>query len=66
MDALHDAIGKMKSALNKKGIPVELTMEGDEIAWIIPGETLFGVRLTEKGEQIMDALGCHQDSLYEL
>ena len=66
MDALHDAIGKMKSALNKKGIPVELTMEGDEIAWIIPGETLFGVRLTEKGEQIVNALGCHQDSLYEL
>lgn len=66
MTALHNAIGKMKSALNKKGIPVELTMEGDEIAWIIPGETLFGVRLTEKGEKIVDALGCSQDSLYEL
>lgn len=66
MDALHDAIGKLQSALDKKRIPAEPTMDGDEIAWVIHGETLFGVRLTEKGEKIVAALGCHQDSLYEL
>ena len=66
MDALHDAIGKLQSALDKKGIPTKLMMDGDEIAWAIHGETLFGVRLTGKGEKIVAALGCHQDSLYEL
>jgi hypothetical protein len=68
MDALHDAIGKLQSALDKKRIPAEPTMKcwSDEITWVIPGETLFGVRLTKKGEKIVDALGCHQDSLYEL
>ena len=68
MDALHDAIGKLQAALNKKGIPAEPTMKcwSNEISWVIPGETLFGVRLTEKGKKIVDALGCHQDSLYEL
>lgn len=68
MDALHYAIGKLQSALDKKRIPAEPTMAywSDEIAWVIPGTTLFGVRLTEKGEKIVAALGCHQDSLYEL
>lgn len=68
MDALHDAIGKLQSALDKKRIPAEPTMAywSDEITWVIPGTTLFGVRLTEKGEKIVAALGCQQDSLYEL
>jgi len=68
MDALHDAIGKLQSALDKKGIPAEPTMKcwSDEITWTIPGKILFGVRLTGKGEKIVAALGCHQDSLYEL
>jgi hypothetical protein len=68
MDALHDAIGKLQSALDKKRIPAEPIMKtwSDEITWVIPGETLFGVRLTKKGEKIVDSLGCHQDSLYEL
>jgi len=68
MDALHDAIGKLQSALGKKGIPAEPIMKcwSNEISWVIPGTTLFGVRLTEKGEKIVAALGCHQDSLYEL
>lgn len=68
MDALHDAIGKLQAALDKKRIPAEPIMKcwSDEITWVIPGTTLFGVRLTEKGEKIVAALGCHQDSLYEL
>ena len=66
MYALHNAISKLQSALGKKGIPTKLLMDGDEIAWAIHGETLYGVRLTEKGEKIVAALGCHQDSLYEL
>ena len=68
MDALHDAIGKLQAALDKKRIPDEPIMKcwSNEITWVIPGTTLFGVRLTEKGEKIVATLGCHQDSLYEL
>ena len=68
MDALHGAIGKLRAALHKKRIPAEPTIKGrsDEIAWVIPGEMLFGVRLTEEGKKIVDALGCHQDSLNEI
>lgn len=67
MDALHDAIGKLQSALDKKRIPAEPTMAcwSDEITWFIPGKTLFCVRLTEKGERIVAALGCHHDSLQD-
>lgn len=67
MKALHKAIVKLQSALGKKGIPAEPTMKGrsNEIIWVIPGTTLFGVRLTDKGEKIVAALGCHQGSLYE-
>lgn len=67
MDALHNAICKLQSALGKKGIPAEPTMKSrsNEIIWVIPGKTLFSVRLTDKGEKIVAVLGCHQYSLYE-
>lgn len=67
MDALHNAIGKLQSALGEKGIPAEPMMKcwSNEITWVIPGKNLFNVRLTGKGEKIVAALGCHQDSLYE-